>query len=282
MQHSGYLQTMSLKADKIQKVLLEAIKIHHFKKYSTITLPYYFPFSKEPLSLTLFKKGDSVFITDWGRAYSEVAKRLNKSKVRKMAKYFLRVNFESELKCNSHLVAKINSAQRFFDYLKVVSLVANSDMYPEIDKEYFKRYKKYSKKHRIFGKTESAQDFLNQLTEAIRVRYDERNGITVHTRFYFNDEACPMGLSLTKDGEQVKITDFGDFDGGRLFQRIEWLNDNVEKINDDILVFCKRFSCDYGNKTISLKVQKEQVIKGIFDFYELASILSEIGHFVVL
>ena len=268
--------------DEIQKELLNEIKINHFKKYSTITLPYYFPFSKTPLSLTLFKKGDRVFVTDWGRAYSELTKRLPKIKARKMAKYFLRINFESELNFKNHLIAPISSAKRFFDYLQVVSLVANADMYPECDKECFKEYKKYSKKHRFFGKTLSAQDFINDLTEKIKVYYDKDRGITIHTPFYFNDEACPMCLSLTKDGEQVKITDFGDFDGGRLFQRIGWLNENVDLINDDILVFCKRFSCDYEKETISLKVPKEQVYEGIFSFMQTASILGEIGHFIVL
>lgn len=268
--------------EDIQKELLNEIKINHFKKYSTITLPYYFPFSKTPLSLTVFKKGDRVFVTDWGRAYSELNKRLPKIKARKMAKYFLRINFESELTFKNHLIAPISSAKRFFDYLQVVSLVANADMYPETDKEYFKNYKKYSKKHSFLGKTLSARDFINDLTEKIKVYYDKDRGITIHAPFYFNDEACPMCLSLTKDGEQVKITDFGDFDGGRLFQRIGWLNENVDLITDDILVFCKRFSCDYINQTISLKVPKEQVYKGIFSFMQAAAILGEMGHFIVL
>ena len=199
-----------------------------------------------------------------------------------MAKYFLRINFESELNLNNHLIAPISSVKRFFDFLQVVSIVANADMYPQIDNERYCEYKKYSKKYKFNGKTQPTKDFINQLKESIKVNYDADKGITVHTPFYFNDEACPMCLSIEKDGEQAVIENFGDFDGGRLFQRIEWLNENVHLIDNDILNICKRFSCDYENEKISLRVQKEQVYEGIFTFMQTASILGEIGNYIIL
>lgn len=268
--------------DEIKQQLLDLIKIEHLKNFSTITLPYYFPFSDKPLTLTLFEKDGRVFVTDCGRAYSELTNRLTKPQARKMAKYFLRINFESELNLNNHLIAPISSVKRFFDFLQVVSIVANADMYPQIDNERYCEYKKYSKKYKFNGKTQPTKDFINQLKESIKVNYDADKGITVHTPFYFNDEACPMCLSIEKDGEQAVIENFGDFDGGRLFQRIEWLNENVHLIDNDILNICKRFSCDYENEKISLRVQKEQVYEGIFTFMQTASILGEIGNYIIL
>lgn len=267
---------------QLKNELLSSIKINHFQKYSTITLPYYFPFSKEPLSLTLFKKGDSIFVTDWGRAYSELAKRLPKNKARKMAKYFLRVYFESELKLNNHLITPIRSPERFFDYLQMMAQIINADLYPRIDKYYFKSYKKYSKKYYFSGKTHSAEELTDKILTRINIRCDKYKGITVHTPFYFKDEACPMCMALNKEDENVIITNFGDFDGGRLFERIEWLNDNVCLMEKDILEVCKRYGCDYSNKEFSLAVENEQINKGIFDFMQMASVVGQMGHFIVL
>lgn len=271
-----------MEEQQLKKELLSSIKINHFQKYSIITMPYYFPFSKEPLSLTLFKKGDSIFVTDWGRAYSELKKRLPKTKARKMAKYFLRVYFESELKLNNYLIAPVRSPERFFDYLQMIAQIINADLYPQIDNYYFKNYKKYSKRYYFLGKTHSAEELTDKILTRINVRYDKYKGITVHTPFYFKDEACPMCLALNKEGESIIVTNYGDFDGGRLFERIEWLNDDIRLLEKDILDVCKRYSCDYLNQEFSLAVNKEQINKGIFDFMQMASVLGQMGHFIVL
>lgn len=273
--------------EEVRNKIIDSILVQKSDNNIVLTLPYYYVDSNEPLALILTQKDGKVYVSDAGRSYKELRKRLHSRRLAaRMAQYFSRIDFELILNYKNEVVTPIRDTSAFFDYLQVLSRIANADLYPSIDKTYFLNYKKYAKTYRFPKRGEAPVDFVEHLLSKIKISYNMDRGITVHSPFYFNDEPCPMQIcfKVTEDSK-VSVTDFGDFDGGRLDQRMQWLNEDIHIYDEKIAEICNRFNCLFQNeKTFHIfdNNSKEAIPKAFFTFMQAASILGEIGHFVVL
>lgn len=271
--------------DDIRRAVLSFVNIEHFRNDSTITLPFYFADSDKPLKLWLSREDGVLYVSDRGRVYSEILRHCDMKTAKMMAKYFARIYFEAELYGNMEYVAVIRDVQAFITYLQTVALIANAHMYPTVDEWNYERYKKYSRKYKFPQNGENAKEFLEELFGRFTVTYDKRLGTCLHFPFYFHSEGCPMVVRFIKEGEMVRVTDFGDFDGGRLFDRMCWLNDDIHIYDDKIKEICDRYGCVYNGEQIfySFDPSSEGAVgKAIFTFMQVASILGEIGEFIVI
>ena len=273
--------------EDVRNKVIDSIHVQKSNNNIILTLPYYFVGSNKPLDLFLTQKDGKVYISDAGRSYKELRKRLHSRRLAtKMAQYFSRVDFELKLNYKNVVVTPIRDISAFFDYLQVLSRIANADLYPDINKGYYLNYKKYARTYKFPKRGEVPTEFIELLLNKIKVSYDMDRGITVHSPFYFNDEPCPLQIcfKVTEDNK-VSATDFGDYDGGRLDQRMHWLNEDIHIYDEKIAEICSRFNCLFQNeKTVHIfdNNSEEAIPKAFFTFMQAASILGEIGHFVVL
>ena len=273
--------------EEVRNKIIDSILVKKSDNNIVLTLPYYYVDSNEPLALILTQKDGKVYASDAGRSYRELRKRLHSRRLAtKMAQYFSRVDFELKLNYKNEVVTPIRDISAFFDYIQVLSRIANADLYPDINKGYYLNYKKYARTYKFPKRGEVPTEFIELLLNKIKVSYDMDRGITVHSPFYFNDEPCPMQIcfKVTEDNK-VSTTDFGDYDGGRLDQRMHWLNEDIHIYDEKIAEICSRFNCLFQNeKTVHIfdNNSEEAIPKAFFTFMQAASILGEIGHFVVL
>lgn len=271
--------------ETVRQRLLSHMHIERYANHACVTLPFFFSESEEPLSLTVTQHEGRVYVSDGGRAFAELCRRLCRRTADRMTRYFARVQLERKPDCHRAVVTGVRDVQAFFDYLQTLALIANADLYPRVDEDCFRRYKKYTRRQRLPRHGEVPAAFLAELTDALKVSYDPDRGIGIHAPFYFNDEACPMRVCFTVAGEgRVTATDVGDFDGGRLYQRMEWLNEDVHANDALINAVCARFGAECGEERITYTFPDDgpcALPRAYFTFLQLATVLGEIGHFIV-
>ena len=119
------------------------------------------------------------------------------------------------------------------------------------------------------------------ITESVKVSYDKNHGTLLGIRYYFNDEPCPMSFKLTKTSDdEGTITEFGDFDGGRLYSRITYLNSDKNRVKAYIEEMQKHFNFSVTGDTVKMKFKLEDFFSvpiAVFEYVYLASVLSELG-----
>ncbi len=287
MRENDGLMDLPKKAGAIYEQFCTDIRVDKRDTDARVMLPFYFPDSEEPLSLRMAQAGTEIFVTDDGRAYNELCRRLSSKRIAgQMTRYFGRVQLECEPDRQWALTTCMQDVRGFFRYLQTLSLIANADLYPTIDVDYFERYKKYATMGEMPCKGSTPVAFLGELLESITVSHDKEWGVCVHAPFYFNDEACSMGVCFAQvEGGRVFATDQGDFDGGCLYDRMAWLNEDVHAHDGLIRAICARFGGDYRDERIAYTIADEEVSsvpRAYFTFLQLASVLGEVGHFIVL
>ncbi|MBQ7826655.1 MAG: hypothetical protein IJ386_00135 [Clostridia bacterium] len=270
--------------EELRLQILGQISVTHYDEYSTLTLPFFFTDSNEGLTLTLTYADGTVFVTDGGRTYRELCRRCGADRAMMMAKYFVRIEHEAELDGDCSITVPLRDTQRFIDYLRTLSRIANADLYSSIDDEYYADCAKYSEIFPFPEKGTAAKDFTAELSRCFSVTYDKDLGICFHLPYYFRDEACPMCICAKKEGERVSLTDHGDFDGGRLFERMCYLNEDVTLHREMIEKICQRFRCLWEGETIRLVFENDgasRLPEALFDFIQAASVLGEIGGLIL-
>ena len=93
-----------------------------------------------------------------------------------------------------------------------------------------------------------------------------------------------MCICAKKEGERVSLTDHGDFDGGRLFERMCYLNEDVTLHREMIEKICQRFRCLWEGETIRLVFENDGAARlpgALFDYIQAASVLGEIGGLIL-
>lgn len=266
---------------ELRSQILGQIKITHGDKFTEVILPFFFPDSAEPLTLRLTEADGTVYVTDSGRCCSELCRRCGGETALVMTKYFARIEHEAEVGADGCVTVPLRDSQRFIDYLRTLSRIDNADLYPTVNGEYYESYAKYSEEYSFPKEGAAAKDFTDALLDRIKVTYDRDLGCLFHLPYYFEDEACPMSVSIGRD----YLTDHGDFDGGRLFERMCYLNEDITVHRQRIGEICQRFRCVWEGETVSRPYDNEDdssLPRALFDFLQAASVLGEIGHFIVL
>lgn len=277
--------------DEIKQKFISAVRILSFRKQIKLTVPFYFPNSSLPLSLWLTQKGEQIYVTDMGRTFRELKRRLTSGKTAlQMIRYFALVELEIELNMKKELIVPISDTKGFYKYLQVISRIANSDLYPYIDKNSFESHKNYGKKYILPKDGVAPNGFVTKLFEHIEVSYNEREGTLVQFPFYFDNETAPMQFNIKKaPNSMLAVTDFCDREGRQLFARMETLNDDIHFFDDNIKELCERFGAQYnaefGEENIVVIFSDNYntaIPQAVFKFMQLASILGEIGRVVVM
>lgn len=260
---------------------LQNLSIQWSKKENEleITLPYYFPDSTEPLTIVAVEVDGDICLHDRGRAMKELKKRTqDRYTYEDVANYFSRVWLSHPLKDGEILYSYVNDLRDLWRFVQGITLVANADLYPQIDEDYYEMFQLLQREEEPVNLTDGCypEKFAEVLKDIFEVQQEETYGTLIKTDFYFDGEPCPMWLRLLKDDKgDTYITDFGNYDGGRLLERMEWLNEEVDLSHPKVQKICGRFEACIQEKTVMVK-------EDVFAFIQLASILGEIGHYIKL
>ncbi len=248
----------------------------HYSNRTDITLPYYFSGSQEPLMLTARLFDGQVYLSDNGRAYNELKKKAE-GIAEKMTDYFACVCYELKLNDKKELVVPVNNDKDVFKLIQAISLISNAYMYPEVDEYYMEFHLPYREEAMELFETSAPKEFAERLFDDVQL---DDKGEIIKLPFYFPDEPCPMWIRYSKS--DMTLTDVGDFDGGKIIDRIDF-HSGGEFCEDKVKELCKKFGCIYKEMKIYCKLENEEELsRKIFDFLKMASVLGETWYYIVL
>lgn len=261
--------------------LLDELEIDKTDSSAIIKLPYLFPVSGNRLELSVTEYNGSVFVTDGGSAFRELALRTRDTYIlENVFEYLTGVYLSVKPTKQKEIVWTIapTDMRRFYRILQCISLCANADLYPTVDKEKLKEYEN----HMIQIDPPKNGSYPLSFVESLQVSLRWRDEDLINTRFAFTDEMSAMSILLTKQPDnRLTLTDKGDFDGGDLIERIKWNNrDNYRQFDVFINKVCERFNAEYnGFKVRYTKEIKDNasLLEAIFTFMQIVSILGEVG-----
>lgn len=263
------------------KYLLADLEIHKKESSAIIKLPFSFPVSGNRLELIATEHNGSVFVTDNGSAFRELASKTDDPYILKnVFEYLTGVYLNMKPNKQKEIVWAITptDTRRFYRILQCISLCANADLYPTVDKEKLKECEKYIIQIDFPENGSCPLSFVESLQTSLRWCGEDIIG----TRFAFTDEMSAMSILLTQHpNNRLTLTDKGDFDGGDLIERIKWNNqDNYHQFDGFINKVCERFNAEYdGLKVRYTKEIKdnESLLEAVFTFMQIMSILGEVG-----
>ena len=259
-------------------MLENSIKATDFLDRTEVTLPYYFSGSEIPLTLTFRLFEGQVYASDKGRAYSELKKRAEDI-AEKITEYFACVCFELKLNEKNEIIIPVNRCKDIFMLIQAVSLIANAYTYPELDEYYMGIHLPCREEATALSDTSAPKELVKKLFDEIEVE-DMGKECYIKLPFYFPDESCPMGILFSKS--DMTLTDVGDFDGGQIIDRIDFQSGG-EFSEDKVASMCRNFGCFYEDLKIRYKLENEDNIsRAVFDFLQMASVLGETWHYIVL
>lgn len=261
--------------------LLDELEFDKTDSSAIIKLPYLFPVSGNRLELSVTEYNGSVFVTDGGAAFRELALRTRDPYIlENVFEYLTSVYLSVKPTKQKEIVWAIapSDMSRFYRILQCISLCANVDLYPAVDREKLKEYEKHMNQINLSENGSYPSSFVESLQTSLCWRDED----LINTRFAFTDEMSAMSILLTEEQDnRLALTDKGDFDGGDLIERIKWNNkDNYHQFDGFINKVCERFNAEYnGFKVRYTKEIKDNasLLEAIFTFMQIVSILGEVG-----
>lgn len=245
-----------------------------------IVLPVKLPGSNKALTLTAYEINDWSVLSDNGAAVKSLKSLCDDYEACKKQVELLSVSqFEFIPREDGELRCRVNDMRMFYKFLRTVFLVTFLDAY-KVNVDESKSLYKYAVTDELYGESNYPSGFSDMIKSSITVKYNQVRGTLIGMRYYFNDESCPMTLVLNKDGGEAYISYMGDFDGGRLYERVVYINDDPYAAVKAIQTMCALFSCQYDKASFKMPVDTTDwyaIPAALFKFIYFASVLGEIG-----
>ena len=239
-------------------------------------------FGSSDLKLSIHLAGEIWYVHDQGTALRHLKKRLaNSEKVNTVLKKVCYAGYVDQ----GRVAGNFTSGYRFFLYLQKLVFVAHADLY------YTRAEKQLYPKDRdeIYVPIERAEklnanQLFDLLKQSISFSYDERRGITVCPQTHFSlFSTRPCFLIETKSEGAIVLSDArkGAVEG-EIFEAFYWEHEDLSAYSKFIETFCNRFGAEFFNGGICLKEKKEKYFSALCAFFNLAVLLSELGHDIAL
>ncbi len=239
-------------------------------------------FGTSDLKLTVHSAGGVWYVHDNGCAIRHLSRHLGDQ--RKLETVLKKV-CHSRLIQKGKVVGNFSTAYRFFYYLQKLVFIAHADLYyTKAEKPLYTKDK--GEVYVPFDKAENtdASLLLHELKKGIWFSYDENEGLTVSldtlfslfsTRPAFALETLENGLIRVRDLRAGKTE-------GEIFEAFYWDHEDLAPYTDFIRKFADRFGAEFDGKSLYLEENAEKHFSALCRFFNLAVLLSEVGHDIAL
>ena len=205
--------------DALRKQVITSMQFCHLTDRLNITLPIFLRGTEEALTLSAFEIDGRIILSDNGNAYKSMCSLGGEDNVEQL-KLLSVLQHEYIPREDGELRCAVKDMSDFNRFVRTVCIASFLDVFT-VDVDEAERYLRYATTDEYFGQSICPENLEKIITESVKVSYDKNNGTLLGIRYYFNDEPCPMSFKLTKTSDdEGTITEFGDFDGGRLYSRI--------------------------------------------------------------
>ena len=173
----------------------------------------------------------------------------------------------------------------FLYYLQMLVFVAHADLfYTRLSTRLYKQEKGF-----VFPNIQTAEPLdsaalLALLKSGIGFDYDKNLGLScwLDTRYSLGS-GRPAFLLETLESGNIRISDKKkDAQEGRIFEAFYWDNDDITPFGKYISRFAQRFGAEFTGKNIFLTAKSHQFFPAMLTFFNLAVLLSELGHDIEL
>ncbi len=268
--------------EELIQLALDGIVTKHTGNITTVRIPKFF--GNTGLTLSIHRVDGIYYIHDNRCALRYLARRLRDADqygraVRKVCNS-CRID-------NGRITGSFTNVTGFMYYIKDLVFVAQADLYyPRANHQLCFKDKGY-----VYMPEDKAEPFdeaelINMLRESVNAYYDENEGLCCwlkagnspfQTRYSF--------LVETLDGGNIRFSDRlkGKYEG-ELLESCYWYHDST-----DIAVYRRffsklvgRFGGEFDGKDISITAKTKDFQHALFQFFQLAVLVSRLGHSIAL
>ncbi len=265
--------------DALRKQVITSIQFCRLHDRVNITLPIFLRGTDEALTISAFEIDGRIILSDNGNAYRSMCSlggedNIEQLKLLSVSQHEFVPREDRELRC------VVKDMRGFNQFVRTVCIASFLDIFT-VDADEAERYLRYATTDEYFGQSICPENLEKIITESVKASYDKNHGTLLGIRYYFNDESCPMSFKLTKTSDdEAVITEFGDFDGGRLYSRIMYLNSDENRAKAYIEEMQKHFNFNAVGGAVKMNFKLEDFFSvpvAVFEYVYLASVLSELG-----
>lgn len=192
--------------------------------------------------------------------------------------------------CHSRLIdqgrvlGNFTDGYRFFFYLQKLILIAHADLYyTRAEKQLYMKDKGEVYVPAVKAETMNADALFHLLRESISFSCDEDRGITASPKTRFSTFSTRPSFLIVTDRNGIAISDgrCGTVEG-EIFEAFYWDHGDLSPYRSFFEAFCRRFGAEFADGGVCLTEKREKYFSALCRFFNLAVLLSEIGHDIAL
>ncbi len=268
--------------DMLMKLVFDGIETKHAGNITTVKIPKFF--GNAALTLSIHRADGVYYVHDNRCALKHLAQKI---KDRSKYERAIRKVCHSARIDKGRITGSFVNVTGFMYYLKDLIFVAQAELYyPKAMSQLCFKDKGYVYIPDDKAESFDAEGLINMLKDSVNAYYDEEMGLCCwlkagnspfQTRYSFQVETLDDGHIRFSDRLKGKYE-------GELLEPCYWYHDST-----DISVFTKfftkladRFGGEFDGKNIYLTEKSKNFQSGLFRFFQLAVLVSRLGHNVAL
>lgn len=240
----------------------------------TLRLPRFF--GTTDLKMSIFRVGDIYYIHDNGCALRHLAKQVSDPKKRERVQ---RKVCHAGAISKGRITGSFIKAWQFVYYLQGLCFIAHGDLfYTRLERQLYREDVKFLQPSRAEPLDEEA--LLAELKTAITFGYDENRGLYywLDTRYSLSSTRCAFLMETLADG-RLRISDMrkGQTEG-EIFEQFYWDHQDLSLSRKFIDRVAARFGGVFNGEEVFVTDTQDRFYRAMVRFFNMAVVLSELGH----